>query len=232
MIRRFLAAGATVLALATSACGGSGDAAAPVPSPTQPPGSSASAAGSAAPTTVAAPSELSGARRIPPPQVDSLTLPDASAGGAPFTFRAEPDGVLVVYFGYTSCPDVCPTTMADLRVAIGDLDPTEQERVSVAMATVDPGRDSDEKIAAYVDSFVAGSHGLRTTEPDELRAVADLFGASYQFFMAADNGVDIVHTGFLYAVDDAGRLVLTWPFGTNATDLGNDLHLLLNGAAA
>ena len=65
--------------------------------------------------------ELVGLTRDPEPQVDGVALPDVSRGGAPFDFRAPDGGLLVVYFGYTNCPDVCPTTMADLRVALDDL---------------------------------------------------------------------------------------------------------------
>ena len=62
--------------------------------------------------------ELTGFVREPNPDVGSFSLPDVTVGGAEFNFVAPADGVLVMYFGYTSCPDVCPTTMSDLRRAL------------------------------------------------------------------------------------------------------------------
>ncbi len=66
----------------------------------------------------------------PSPDVSAVSLPEASAAGAPMTFRAAPNGLLIAYFGYTSCQDVCPTTMADLRTALGSLSAGDRARWS------------------------------------------------------------------------------------------------------
>ena len=84
-------------------------------------------AGCGSDTATPEPSPLSGIVQEPNPVVDGETLPDVSHGSTPFSFRAAPNGLLFVYFGYTQCPDVCPTTMSDLRVAIGGL-PAAQRR--------------------------------------------------------------------------------------------------------
>src|SRR3990172_7649696 len=76
--------------------------------------------------------------RTPAPEVGDLSLPDSTAGGADFAFRAQPGGLLLLYFGYTSCPDICPTTLADLRTALRQVGEEFAARVDVAMATVDP----------------------------------------------------------------------------------------------
>jgi protein SCO1/2 len=164
--------------------------------------------------------------REPAPLVGSLSLPDASTG-TPVAFRARPGGLLLVYFGYLSCPDVCPTTMADLRTALGSLRADERARVATVMATIDPGRDDAAALAAYVDAFVAGGGALRTDDQAALRAAADVFGADYRVTTGADGRVEVSHTGFVYAVDERGRLRLTWPFGTRSTDIGRDLVRLL-----
>jgi protein SCO1/2 len=164
--------------------------------------------------------------REPAPVVGSLSLPDATTG-APVAFRARPGGVLLVYFGYLSCPDVCPTTMADLRTALGGLRPPERARVATVMATIDPGRDNAAALTAYVDAFVPGGGALRTTDQAALRAATDAFGADYRVGTGADGRVEVSHTGFVYAVDELGRLRLTWPFGTTSTDIGRDLVRLL-----
>jgi protein SCO1/2 len=174
---------------------------------------------------------LAGVVREPLPAVGDLALPDAGADGAPFAFRAPDDGLLLVYFGFTYCPDVCPTTMADVRQALRDLDEDDAARVEVAMATVDPGRDTPEVITGYVQGFVEGGHGLRTDDPEALQEVADAFGASYSV-ETVDGEVEVAHTGYLYAVDDEGRLLVTWPFGTPDADLRADIELLLDEGAA
>lgn len=176
------------------------------------------------------PAELSGFVRSPLPVVTDASLPDASRGGIPLAMRANQDDLLIVYFGYTSCPDVCPTTMADLRSALRKLDDDEAARVDVAMATVDPSRDTDDVITAYVQAFFPDGHGLRTTDDDALRSVADAFGASYTVSTAADGEVEVSHTGHLYAVDDEGRIRVTWAFGTKSDELASDLRILLDSA--
>jgi protein SCO1/2 len=133
---------------------------------------------------------------------------------------------LIVYFGYTSCPDVCPTTMAGLRTVLQDLG-DDADRVQVAMATVDPTRDTDEVITGYVQGFIPGGHALRTTDDAALRAVADVFGAFYQVTSADDGTEEVVHSGSVYAVDDQGRLRVTWTFGTPPADIANDIEILL-----
>jgi protein SCO1/2 len=173
-----------------------------------------------------APRELTGFERTPAPSVAGLSLPEVGAD-AELSFRAEEGGLLVVYFGYTSCPDVCPTTLSDLRRAMGDLG-DDADRIQVAMATIDPGRDTDEVIGGYLRSFVDDGHPLRTEDDDRLRAVTDVFGADYAVEVADDGDVEVAHTGSLYAVDDRGTLVVTWPFGVTVDDLRGDLQLLLD----
>ena len=67
--------------------------------------------------------QLVGLTRDPEPHVEATALPDLSAGGQPFQLRAPKQGLLIVYFGYTNCPDVCPTTLSDLKIALQDLGP-------------------------------------------------------------------------------------------------------------
>ena len=87
------------------------------------------------------------------PTVGDLALPDLTADGDRFALRAEPGECSVVYFGYTNCPDFCPTTLSDLRLAIRRLSDGLADRVEVAMATVDPDRDIP-VLADYVDQLL------------------------------------------------------------------------------
>jgi protein SCO1/2 len=135
----------------------------------------------------------------------------------------------LMYFGYTSCPDVCPTTMADVRSALEALGP-DAERVSVAMATVDPERDTAEVLDGYLRFFVPErSHVLRTEDFGQLHEAEQVFGASSALTPEADGeGYDVEHTGTLYVIDGEGRLVLEWPFGSvNFEQITDDLRQVL-----
>jgi protein SCO1/2 len=175
--------------------------------------------------------ELVGLSRDPEPQVDAVALPDISGGGAPFEFRAPPDGLLIVYFGYTNCPDVCPTTMADLKVALDDVG-DDAERVEVAMVSVDPDRDIP-VLGEYIQSFFPGAHAVATTDQAALQSVAGPFGVSYEVRTAPNGEIEVGHSSNLFAVDDAGRLVLTWSVGggegtARRDDLAGDIRQLLD----
>jgi protein SCO1/2 len=176
------------------------------------------------------PRQLAGYVRDPAPQVDEVALPDVSRGGEPTELRADDGRLLVVYFGYTNCPDICPTTLADLRAALARMDPEQAGLVDLAMVTVDPARDTD-TLAAYVQSFVDGAHALATDDDALLQQAAGPFGVTYAVTTGAGGEVEVAHSTQLYAVDDQGRLAITWPFGTTAEDLAGDLEQLLEAGA-
>lgn len=169
---------------------------------------------------------LSGYTRTPTPSVAEVELP-LVAGGGVLPAAAEPGALRVVYFGYTTCPDVCPTTMSDLKRALADLPAADRGRVEVVMVTIDPDRDVDEKLDAYVTTFIEGGRSSRITDPEELAAVAEAFGASYEVRTADDGEIEVSHSADLYVVDDAGDIILQWPFGTPSDGLRDDLETLL-----
>jgi protein SCO1/2 len=173
---------------------------------------------------------LSGIVRDPTPVVDTATLPDVSHGGIPFRFRAGPGGLLLVYFGYTLCPDVCPTTMSDLRVALAGLPAEQRKTVRLAMITVDPGRDTPAVLTHYVHAFFPRGIALRTADPRLLARVAKTFGAAYRVTKEKDGSIDVIHTAFVYAVGDTGHLLVQWSFGTRPAAYRQDIRLLLEGS--
>lgn len=172
------------------------------------------------------PRELSGYRREPAPMVGDITLPDLTADGADMAFQAEPGHLLVVYFGYTNCPDFCPTTLSDLRLATRRMDAAAADRIDVAMVTVDPQRDTP-VLADYITSFFDRGHALVTDDPARLARAAGPFGVTYNVEQTADGSIEVAHTTSLYVVDDTGHLTLTWQFGVPIDDLAADLSQLL-----
>ena len=176
------------------------------------------------------PRELAGYRREPAPAVGQFALPDLSDGGSDFPLRADDGGVLVVYFGYTNCPDFCPTTLSDLRLATRRLDDGLASRIDVAMVTVDPDRDLP-VLDDYVASFFDDGHALGTDDPATLAEVAAPFGVSYDVTETSSGEIEVAHTTALYAIDDTGDLVLTWQFGVSIDDLAADLTQLLEDVA-
>lgn len=175
----------------------------------------------------AAPKSLSGYELQPAPSVAAIALPDGSDGDAEFSMKADEGRFLIVYFGYTSCPDVCPTTLAEVKKAFVQIGDTA-DRVDVAMITIDPERDSDEILTGYVQSFLPDAHALRTEDADALQAAADAFGASFSVNTAEDGTVEVSHSAAMYVVDSTGSVVLTWPFGIPADGIADDLDILFD----
>ncbi|MCE9622750.1 MAG: SCO family protein [Actinomycetia bacterium] len=170
---------------------------------------------------------LSGYQLDPAPNVASFSLPDASASDLDFPFVARDEHLLIVYFGYTACPDVCPTTLTEVRNALKQLgDPAD--KIDLAMVTIDPERDTAEILTGYLQSFVSNAHALRTDDADALQAAAHAFGASYSVTKTADGDVEVTHSGAMYVVDSNGTVVLTWPFGIRSDGIATDLEILLS----
>lgn len=161
--------------------------------------------------------------------VSGVTLPEVAANGTstPFVTRAEPGGLLLVFFGFVSCPDICPTTLSDVKRALASLGPAAG-RVSVAFITVDPVRDSASVLRPWLQSFFpARAHALRPASQAELGAAQQAFQATSTTTRQADGHIDVSHTATTSVVDEAGIVRLTWSFGTNSADMAADLRRLL-----
>jgi protein SCO1/2 len=143
-----------------------------------------------------------------------------------FQFRADPDGLLVVFFGFTFCPDVCPTSLAELRNALRRIG-TDASKVKVAFVTVDPERDSPQRLHDFVGTFIERYHVLRTTDWAVLEEVKAAFLASSSVSTNESGQVEVTHTGTSYFVDDNGFVVDELPFGVSADGIENDLRILI-----
>jgi protein SCO1/2 len=122
--------------------------------------------------------------------------------------------VVVLYFGYTFCPDICPTSLALLSMALEQLSPAELERVQPLFVSVDPERDTLDRLAAYGEYFHPRILGL-TGDPAELAATAGLYGAAYRKVeQGSAAGYLVDHSAMTYIIDPRGRLVHTLVHGT------------------
>jgi protein SCO1/2 len=156
----------------------------------------------------------------------TITRVDETGAESPFVFKAGEKKLLVVYFGFTNCPDLCPTTLADVRSAFRRI-PGSAEKVDVAMVTVDPERDTADRLVPYLSSFVDDPVALRTEDTDLLERVEAAFLASSSIEKEATGKVDVSHTAATYVVDANGVVIVEWPFGIGADGMENDLRILL-----
>jgi protein SCO1/2 len=133
---------------------------------------------------------------------------------------------VVVFFGYTHCPDVCPTTLSTLAAAIKKLGP-DGDKVQVLFVTADPERDSAEVLKQYVTAFNPTFLGVRGTL-DETAKVAKEFKVIVQKNAGADpNNYTVDHSSGTYIYDPAGKLRLYVGYGQDADVFAHDIGLLL-----
>jgi len=143
--------------------------------------------------------------------------------------------VVVVFFGYTFCPDVCPFTLAKMKQVYAELGKEEAEGLEVVFASVDPQRDTVEKLAAYVPSFDRRFYGIRL-EPNEVDQASRGFGLTVQYGtpkegIETDSNYFVDHTGTFFVIDRAGNLRLKFPPNVATDVMEPDLKKLLAAAA-
>jgi protein SCO1/2 len=132
--------------------------------------------------------------------------------------------VVVLFFGFTHCPDVCPTTLADLSQVMKQLGP-DAERVQVLFVTVDPERDTPEVLGKYVGAFDPRFLGLYGDAAATQRAARE-FKVFFEKRKSAD-GYSVDHSGQTYVIDPQGRLRLFVRPERLGADLPDDLRTLL-----
>ncbi len=136
--------------------------------------------------------------------------------------------VTAVFFGFTRCPDVCPTTMVQMKSVLQELGP-DAKRVQVLFVTVDPERDTPEALAQYVTAFDASFIGL-TGSIDDIKRVAKDFKVFFQKApgTSADH-YNVDHTAAYYVFDPEGKLRLFMRHNAQSADILADIKLLLAG---
>jgi protein SCO1/2 len=154
----------------------------------------------------------------------TLALPDAD--GKPRSLADFAGKVVVVFFGYTQCPDVCPTTMAEVATVKRSLG-KDGERVQAVFVTVDPERDTPQLLKPYVAGFDPSFVALRGT-PEQTLAAAKEFKVFFAKVPARDGtSYTIDHTAGSYVFDTQGRVRLFVRNGTATEMLADDIKVLL-----
>jgi len=152
------------------------------------------------------------------PELPERPLPKAAlAEGGDFTLQSA-DGpvslkdfrgkVVLVYFGYTYCPDICPTSLAATSEGLKQLTPEELARVAMIFVSVDPKRDTPARLKEYVDFFHPSIVGVTGT-PDEIAGIAKRYGVFYaeQKVETAGGGYVVDHSADTFVISPDGRLV-------------------------
>ena len=138
--------------------------------------------------------------------------------------------VVVVFFGFTQCPDVCPTTMNEMA-QVKKLLGTDGDKLQVVFISIDPERDTPEVLKAYMGSFDPGFLGLYAASPEALAALAK----DYKIYFKKVDGktptsYSMDHSAQSYIYDPQGRLRLYSRYGSDPKLVAEDIKLLLGGA--
>lgn len=167
------------------------------------------------------------------------TLAPAQASGGDFVLRG-PQGpvaladyrgrVVVLYFGYTFCPDVCPTSLAIIGQALSALEPAEVAQVAGILVSLDPGRDTPEVLEAYAPFFHPNIVGV-TGSAEQIAEVARQYGARYMKQKPDSDGLYAVdHSSVTYIVDRQGKLAASLAHGTSPQHLADALRRVMGSA--
>ena len=169
--------------------------------------------------------QFKGGRLTPARSAADFTL--TAQDGTQFSLSHERGKVVALWFGYTFCPDVCPTTLAELSQARERLG-KDAGRLRIVMITVDPERDTPARLREYAEAF-NGAFTALTGPPERLAAVRKAYGviAEKRVVSGTSAAYLIDHSAFVYVVDPAGQLRVMFPFGMSIDDMVHDFKMLL-----
>jgi len=174
---------------------------------------------------------LRGVKLVPPHAKADFTLDDTQ--GKPFHFVRDTHGaVTLLYFGYTNCPDVCPTHLTNIAAALKQLSPEDQSRVRLVFVTTDPNRDTPERLRSWLDNFDKRFIGLRGGL-DSVNAIASRFGLPPSTIEMMDPSAagpqamyGMGHAAQVLAFSPDDSLRTEYPSGFTVDDWVNDLPKL------
>jgi protein SCO1 len=169
--------------------------------------------------------EFAGQALVPPPAAMDFTL--QTSDGSEFKLSQQRGKVVLLSFGYTFCPDVCPTALVELsqvRARLGDA----AKRVQMVFITLDPERDTPERLGIYTKTFDPTFIGL-TGSAEQLAQVRTMYGviAEKEAVAGTSAGYLIAHSAYTYVIDPEGRLRVLFPFGLSIEEMADDIKQLL-----
>ncbi len=135
--------------------------------------------------------------------------------------------VVLLYFGYTQCPDICPTSLALMSQALNQLNKEELTKVNGLFVSVDPDRDNTVRLEEYTHYFHPNIIGA-TAEKEEIDKITKMYGAAYRM-VKSDSAIGYIvdHSSYTYIIDKKGRLRYTLEHGTNADKIVKVVRELL-----
>jgi protein SCO1 len=158
--------------------------------------------------------------------VPSFELTDHN--GQPFSSAALAGQPYAVFFGFTHCPDVCPTTLLEMSNALQRLG-ADADRLRVVFVTVDPERDTPEQLQQYLDSFDPRIIGL-TGSQQKIAAAAKGWNAFHNKIPEGDGSYTVVHSAYVYLMDRNNRLTGTMGFQETEDEQVAKLKALIEGS--
>ncbi len=163
---------------------------------------------------------------------EPLAKPDfvlTTTAGEPYDFRRETAGyVTLLFFGYTHCPDICPVHMANIAAVLPKLAPDVAGRIKVVMVTVDPARDTPERLRSWLDTFDHGFVGL-TGSDSALAAAQQSLGLPPAVREGSGPVYGVGHAASVFAFTPDDRAHVVYPSGVRQVDWAHDLPLLVAG---
>lgn len=167
----------------------------------------------------------SGALLEPPNPAPEIALPDQR--GHPFRLSEQQGRIQLIFFGFTNCPDVCPTALAELAAVRKKLG-NDAQKIQVVFVSVDPERDTPERLGRYVDSFDTGTIALHGTQ-DELNRIYQDYGVMAVRRDLPDSALKYTmdHTASVYIIDQKGNWRGMISHGAPIDDIVSDLQYLI-----
>jgi protein SCO1/2 len=169
--------------------------------------------------------ELLGAVFNPPRPIADFSF--ASTTGEPFTLSDHSGEIVLLFFGYLSCPDFCPLTLAQMRQVYAALD-EPSNRLTIVFVTVDPERDMIADLDIYLGQFHEDFVGIRE-EGERLEQLMNQFGvvAQQQPLDESPQLYLVAHTASIFLINPDGELEMQYLYGTDFRDIVHDLEILL-----
>lgn len=166
--------------------------------------------------------------KIPGGHEADLQLPDQpTAAGKPISAQSLRGDWVIMYFGYTHCPDICPLTLSELNAALKKLDARQAGKVRVIFVTVDPKRDTPQVLEQYVHAFNPAFIALRPDQP-ALKRMTARYHVSYGYGKPDASGqYTVSHSSEFFIFGPQGHMRLIGSYGDSAEEIANDLGYVI-----